>query len=340
MRIAVTGVAGFMGSHLADWLIGLGHEIYGCDDFSGGFQHNVPAKCKFHYLDLRRIEDVCTWMKVVRPQIVYHLAADATEGRSQFTPISATHRNYVAYLNVLVTAIRHGVKRIVFTSSMSVYGKQKPPFTESMPRSPVDIYGIAKASCEAATEVMADVHGIEYTIIRPHNVYGPRQRLDDPYRNVVGIFIRRALSGQPLYIYGDGEQRRAFSFIDDVTPLIGMAGFLPQAKNRIINVGNDTHYSINELADTIQRVLGREVKREYVPDRPREVKRAWCDHTVGKRIFGKLWHNTPLEEGIAHTIVWAERVMAEDSFASTPRYLPALEVGQDKAPVTWRKQLL
>src|SRR3989344_4181015 len=224
-RILVTGAAGFMGSHLVDYLTLKGFLVVGTDDLSGGFLRNVKNKKNFTKLDLRDRAQTSKYIDKIRPQIIFHLAADATEGRSQFTPQSAIDRNLVAYINLLVPAIRNRIKKVILISSMSVYGKQPVPFKESMVPRPEDIYGISKASMEEITKVLAEVYGFKFVIIRPHNVYGPRQNLSDPYRNVIGIFINRLLQGKNFYIYGNGQQKRAFSYIDDVTPAIYEAAF-------------------------------------------------------------------------------------------------------------------
>ncbi len=333
-KAAVTGVAGFIGSHVADWLLEAGLEVCGIDDLSGGYEENVPAGCAFEAIDVRDEAAVDRWLAAAGADIVYHLAADATEGRSQFTPISATTRNYGGYVNVLTSAIRHGAKKMVFVSSMSVYGDQDPPFTEAMPTRPVDIYGLAKASSEHATEILADVHGIRYTIIRPHNVYGPRQNLSDPYRNVIAIFLTRAMAGEPVYIYGDGEQRRSFSYIDDCAPALARAGLMDDTDGESVNVGAATHHSINQLVDAIELALGSPVKREYVADRPREVKYAWCDHTKAEQLFGRR-PEVPLAQGLKAMIDWIREVGARPK-----RYLDELEIPSDKAPVTWTRKLI
>src|SRR3989344_2800643 len=224
-KILVTGSAGFMGSHLYDRLFDAGHEVYGVDDLSGGFMKNVSQKTFFTKLDLRDREKTADYIGQIKPEIIFHLAADATEGRSQFTPHSAIDRNLVAYANLLIPAIKNGFKKMILTSSMSVYGKQQVPFHEKMIPHPEDIYGISKSAMEQQTRVLSSVYGFKYVIIRPHNVYGPRQNLTDPYRNVVGIFINRLLQGKNFYVYGDGKQKRAFSYIDDVAPAMIRAAF-------------------------------------------------------------------------------------------------------------------
>ncbi|MGH8247718.1 MAG: NAD-dependent epimerase/dehydratase family protein, partial [Gammaproteobacteria bacterium] len=252
-RALVTGAAGFMGSHLVDALLAAGHSVFAVDDLSGGYRDNVAKEASFTELDLRDGAAVETYIRKTKPEVIFHLAADATEGRSQFTPVACIQRNLVAYMHLLASLIRAGFEKIVLTSSMSVYGSQAPPFSEGLDRRPEDIYGIAKASMERATEVMHNVFHYRYTIVRPHNVYGIRQNLADPYRNVVAIFINALLQDKKFYIYGDGEQKRAFTDIDDFTPYLIKTGFDPATDFEIFNVGPEQEYSINELARVVLR---------------------------------------------------------------------------------------
>jgi len=338
VRVAVTGAAGFIGSHVVDWLVACGALVHGVDDLSGGFVENCNPRSELTLVDVRKFEEVECWLDRVQPEVVYHLAADATEGRSQFTPISATERNYLGYINVLTSAIRHRARKIVFTSSMSVYGAQHPPFTENMPRSPVDIYGIAKAASEAATEVMSAVHGIEYTIIRPHNVYGPRQCMSDPYRNVVAIFISRALQGQSVMIYGSGEQERAFSYIDDCAPLIAESGFRKDLNGEILNVGSSIPCSINSLVRALELELGAPIVREHVPDRPREVQRAWCGHEKMHDFFTFDEGETDLEVGLRRTVGWVLDRYDGGVLLPEMTYLDHLEIENEQTPKTWTER--
>lgn len=339
-KILVTGSAGFIGSHLVDGLLALGHEVYGIDDLSGGYMANVNPKSRFHKLDLRNQKLVEKYIKQTRPEIVFHLAADATEGRSQFTPISCTQRNYSAYLNLLIPCIRYGMGKMVFTSSMSVYGSQKAPFSEDMESRPDDIYGISKAAGERATEILSEVHGFKYVIIRPHNVYGPRQNLADPYRNVIGIFINCLLNRKNFYIYGNGEQKRAFSYIDDFTPFMIKAGFLKKAEGQIFNLGPTKAYSINELSSVVLQTffqagkIPKGLQPKYVSIRPMEVQNAWCTVDKAEKILGyKTTVN--LKEGVARMVAWAKQ-RGPKKF----QYLRDLELVHEKTPVTWTKKLI
>lgn len=301
---------------------------------------NVNPKSKFTKLDLREREEVEKYIEKTKPEIIFHLAADATEGRSQFTPINCTERNYIAYLNVLVPAIKNGLKKVVLTSSMSVYGGQKPPFSEEMERKPEDIYGISKVAMERATEILSAVHGFKYTIIRPHNVYGPRQNMADPYRNVIAIFINCLLNSKNYYIYGKGDQKRAFSYIDDFTPYIIKAAFLKEADGEIFNIGPTKEYKINELSNVILKIFfeGKKVPvhlvPKYLPIRPAEVIDAWCTVDKAEKILGyKTTVN--LDEGIKKMIQWA-KVIGPQKF----KYMDDLEIVNEQTPSTWKEKLL
>ena len=341
-RILVTGSAGFMGSHLVDYLLDRGFKVYGVDDLSGGYLRNVNKKSHFTKLDLRNKSKIKDYIDKIRPDLIYYLAADATEGRSQFTPLSCTERNYLAYLNLLVPAIRSGMKRIVLTSSMAVYGAQKPPFHEGLDRKPEDLYAISKTAMEEATEVLSLVHGFEYVIARPHNVYGERQNIADPYRNVIGIFINRLLGGKPFFIYGNGKQKRCFTYIDDCTTPLAKCGFLKNLHGEIINIGPgpEEAVTINELAKTVLSVFfgGGTIPKKFLPvyfsDRPQEVKNAFSTHDKAKKMLGYR-PKTKLKEGIKKMIEWA-RILGYQK----PIYLEEIELTSNNIPKTWKKKLI
>jgi len=333
-KILITGVAGFMGSHLAQYLANQGHKVTGIDNLSIGRIHNIPDNILFKRVDLRDAEATAKVVEETKPELVYHLACWAHEGLSQFMPRHITENNYNAFLNLIVPCINHGMRRIVVCSSMSVYGDQKPPFDESLPKKPVDVYAVAKAAMEDTTAILADVHGFDFTIIRPHNVYGPRQIIWDPYRNVVGIFTNRIMQGKPPIIYGDGEQTRAFSFIDDVTPYIAKSGIVDTTKGEIINVGPLEEYTINELANTVIAAFGVDMEPHHLPDRPREVKHAYCTNDKAMRILG---YNTSisLRDGVQRMVDWARGIGPQEF-----QYLDQIELTGDNIPRTWRDKLM
>lgn len=323
-----------MASHLAEHLANEGHEVYGIDNESIGIASNVPKNIKYAKIDMRWQGAMQSLIEECKPELVYHLACWAHEGLSQFMPILITENNYNAFLNLIVPAINNGMKRIVVCSSMSVYGAQKPPFDEKMTTAPEDIYAVAKNAMERATEVLADVHGFDYTIIRPHNVYGPKQMLHDPYRNVVGIFINRILNDKPPIIYGDGTQTRAFSYIDDVTPYLARAGFLDETKGEIINIGPTEEYSVNTLAQTVLEAFSSPLTPQYFPDRPREVKHAYCTNDKAKRLLG-YETKTTLKDGVQKMVDWAKTIGPKEFV-----YLDELELTGDKVPETWKNRLM
>jgi len=342
MRILVTGAAGFMGGHLVDALVKIKkHDVFAIDDLSGGYSSNVDKEATFVKLDLRRREKVSSLIEKIKPELIYYLAADASEGRSQFTPLSSTERNYLAFMYTLVPSIKMGLKKIVVTSSMSVYGAQKPPFSEDMKKEPEDIYGIAKAAMEDAVHILAKVHSFDYTIVRPHNVYGPKQNLADPYRNVIAIFINCILNNKNFYIYGDGKQKRAFTYIDDFNPYFLKCGFLKECNEQVINIGPREEYSINELASTVLKVffpsgnIPKHLTPKYIPLRPQEVMEAYCTNDKAARLLGYKTTVT-LEEGVKKMITWAKK-MGPQKF----KYIKGgLELETRQIPKTWSKKLI
>lgn len=339
-KILITGSAGFMGSHLYDALFAQNYEVYGVDDLSGGYTRNISQKKYFTKLDLRDRKKTALYIEKLKPEIIFHLAADATEGRSQFTPFSAVDRNLVAYMNLLVPAIKHGLKKMILTSSMSVYGKQQVPFNEKMIPMPEDIYGISKAAMEKQTQVLSTVYGFKYVIIRPHNVYGPKQNLSDPYRNVVGIFINRLMHGKNFYVYGNGEQKRAFSYIGDVVPAMVKAAFTPKCEGKIINVGSDTPVTLKELANIVlEEFFGSpkiplKFKPTNLPDRPQEVKYAYCSHEEAKKLLN-FQPRTDLKTGLREMIIWAKE-LGPQPFT----YLSQLDLDNKLMPKTWKNRLI
>jgi len=304
MKVLVTGGAGFIGSHVADWLINEGHEVVIIDDLSGGLRENVNPKAEFIQGSICNKKLVDESMNGVK--IVYHLAAYAAEGLSHFIRRYNYMNNLIGSINLINAAIKNKVDCFLFTSSMAVYGKGNPPFKEEDIPKPEDPYGIAKYCVEQELKIAHKMFGLNYIIIRPHNVYGERQYLGDPYRNVIGIFMNRIMQGKPPLIYGDGEQTRAFSYIGDVAPCIAKAPFIKRAYGEIINLGAAKPCSINQLAEEVLRAMGSNIKPIHVKERF-EVKHAYCTIDKSERILDYK-DKTFLQEGLKRMAEWAKSV--------------------------------
>jgi UDP-glucose 4-epimerase len=331
MKILVTGGAGFMGSWLVDELINREFEVISVDNLLGGNLKNVNPKCKFIEMDVRdrrKVEKICEDVEVI-----FHLAAYAAEGQSLFSPIQINDINITSMNNLLVAAINNNIKKIIFTSSMAVYGNQGPPFSEDMIRKPVDPYGCGKAYCERMLEIFSDNFGLNYTIIRPQNVYGPRQNIHDPYRNVLMIWMNRIMRGKPPLIYGDGEQMRAFSYIEDIIPPLANTISLKRTDREIINLGSDEVITINQACQIILEAMNSDLKPIHVEDRPGEVKRAYCNINKAKKLLNlKIRHD--LNEGVEKMVKWAKNIGPQESSYTLP-----LEI-KKRAPKVWIKKLI
>src|SRR5436309_1708578 len=298
MRVLVTGGAGFMGAHVARHLVAAGRDVVVLDDLSGGYERNVPAGATFVAGSVTDPELVDDLFREHEFSHVFHLAAYAAEGLSHFIRRFNYTNNVLGSVNLLNAAVRaETVERFVFTSSIAVYGAAQTPMTEDTVPEPEDPYGIGKYAVELDLRAAQRMFGLDYTIFRPHNVYGELQNLADPYRNVIGIFLNQLLSGRPMTIFGDGLQTRAFTHIDDVAPVIARSIDVPAAANETFNVGADTPYTVIELAQTVARVLAvDEPEIEHLPAR-QEVVHAFSDHAKLHRVFGQeptVW----LEEGL------------------------------------------
>lgn len=303
----ITGGAGFIGSHLADAM----PEALVIDDMSGNGEYRKNMVVE----DCRNFEAIDKIFKASRPETIYHLACNAAENKSAFSPVDITSRSYDAFIKVLTAGIRNGMKKFVFTSSIAVYGTGQIPYKETDKPEPEDLYGITKYSAEETLKVMSKIHGFEYVILRPHNVYGERQNMKDPYRNVVTIFMNSLLIGAPLPIYGDGEQVRQFSYIYNVVKQI------MERPQGTWNIGNSQEHTINELADMIEKVAGFSTGRNYLPERM-EVKRAVALHDYKT--------DEDFEECIAKTWAWCKKMGPQK-----PIYTE-LEIKSDKTPINWK----
>lgn len=284
-KVFITGIAGFLGSHVADEFIHMGYEVAGNDNLIGGYEDNVPKEAAFYPFDCRS-EQIKTIFDEFKPDLLIHTAATAYEGLSVFSPSFVTSNIYEASISVFSGAIASGVKKIVNCSSMARYGSIQTPFTEDMNPKPQDPYGIAKYAAEQTLECLANVHSIEYVTLVPHNIIGPRQKYDDPYRNVASIMINRCLQGLPPIIYGDGNQTRCFSFIQDVLNCLVTACTDESANGQVINIGPDEEVvTINKLAEKICEITNFSGDLVYLPDRPQEVKHAICSSNKARKIL-------------------------------------------------------
>jgi UDP-glucose 4-epimerase len=327
MKIYITGCAGFLGSHLADEFIRLGHKVSGIDNLIGGYLKNVPPKVNFTLGDCGDLALMERELEGI--DVVYHCACTAHEGLSVFSPSFITSNTYGNSISVISAAVQNKVKRFVYCSSMARYGAIQIPFTEEMVCKPQDPYGIAKLAVENTLRILGEVHGMEYVIAVPHNIIGPRQKYDDPFRNVVSIMINRMLRGEAPIIYGNGTQKRSFSFISDVvSPLVKMA--TAPVSGEVINIGPDDLFtSINELA----RVISPK-KPIYHKDRPQEVKLAMCSNAKARKLLDYNPQKS-LKDGIIEMIEWIREAGPKEFEYNLP-----IEIINDKTPVTWTKKLI
>jgi len=334
MRVFITGVAGFLGSHLADAFLARGDDVVGIDNLIGGDPENVPDGVRW------TVADCNEWAPIERGMrecdVVLHCAATAHEGLSVFSPHENARHGYSASAAIFSVAASVGVKRVVFTSSMARYGKgeKPPPFHEGMIPYPEDPYGIGKVAAEQLLANLAETHGFEYVIAVPHNIIGERQRFRDPYRNAISIFANMMLQGRQPVIYGDGSQTRSFSYVGDcVAPLVAMATE-PHVVGETINIGPDREVvSVLEAARIVARVLGKPFDPSFKPPRPREVKEAHCSADKARTMLG-YETKVGLEEAIIRTVAWVKQ--------HGPKpfdYHLDLEIRNDKVPETWAKRL-
>jgi UDP-glucose 4-epimerase len=309
----VTGGAGFIGAHVVNELIAMGHTVVVVDDLSGGFEDYVNKEATFIKGSVYDDKFITELFAKYRFDYVYHLAAYAAEGLSHFIRRFNYNNNLVGSINLINESIKYKVKCFVFTSSIAVYGAGQLPMTEDTTPVPEDPYGVSKYAVELDLRSAHEMFGLNYVVFRPHNVYGEYQNIGDRYRNVIGIFMNQLMQGKPLTLFGDGNQTRAFSYISDVAPYIARSVDVPGAYNQVFNIGADQEYTVNELAKTVMKVMGTEGELRYLPAR-NEVVNAYSDHSKAKKIFGITEGTfTTLEDGVRKMAEWAKNAGARES---------------------------
>jgi len=314
-KVLITGVAGLLGSRLADWIIENKPEIevIGIDDLSGGYKENINPKVKFVEIDLVKDSNLLeSIFEKYTPNYVFHFAAYAAEGLSPFIRTYNYDNNLRSTAAVVNECIKHDVKRLIFTSTLAVYGHGYGGiFDEKQQQAPIDPYGVAKYACEMDIRIAGEQHGLDWCIIRPHNVYGIKQNIWDKYRNVLGIWMYQHLNGEPMTIFGDGEQTRAFSYIDDSLEPLWNAAVLPQASKEIINLGGIEEYSINEANQILREVIGN--GSVIYKEGRHEVKHSIPTWKKSVDILG-FEHKTSLKEGLTNMWEWAQQQPKRERF--------------------------
>jgi UDP-glucose 4-epimerase len=319
-----------MGAHVVKELLAMGHTVVALDDLSGGFADQVDPRATFVQGSINDHDLVERLFAEHRFDQVYHLAAYAAEGLSHFIRRFNYQNNLIGSINLINASVRHEVKCFVFTSSIAVYGALKPPMREDMVPKPEDPYGVAKLAVEMDLYAAHHMFGLNYVIFRPHNVYGEYQNLGDRYRNVVGIFMNQLMQGQPLTVFGDGRQQRAFTYVGDIAPMIARSAMTPEAYGEVFNVGADTPYTVNELATLVMEAMGLKGELRHLEAR-NEVVFAFSDHSKAARVFGAQ-RETTLAEGLARMAPWARAVGARKSGT-----FDDIEIERNLPP-SWRQQ--
>lgn len=309
-KVLITGVAGLLGSHFSKYLLDKGYDVIGIDNLSGGYTEFVDERLKdrFYAIDLLDTKSLKEIFEAHKPDYVYHFAAYAAEGLSPFIRNFNYTNNLLCSVNVINNCISYNVKKIIFTSSMAVYGHGTPPFKEDQTPYPADPYGIAKYSVEMDLKQAFDQFGLAYTIVRPHNVVGINQNIWDKYRNVIGIWIRQVLNNEPIQIYGDGMQKRAFSDIKFYLEPFEKLMTLKESDCDIFNIGSDYEHELKQIAILIKKVgeeLGYTPTIKHVEGR-HEVKDAYCNHDKAKSILN-FKDETDIETTIREMFVWAAK---------------------------------
>ena len=307
MNILITGVAGLLGSRLSQWIIENKPEysVIGIDDLSGGYIENVHSKDQLLNINLVNKNDLTEIFEKYKPCYVFHFAAYAAEGLSPFIRNFNYQNNLIATANIVNECIRHNIERLIFTSTMAVYGQGYGGiFDEKQIPKPIDPYGVAKYACEMDIQIAGEQHGLDWCVLRPHNVYGINQNIWDKYRNVLGIWMYQHINHKPMMIYGDGNQTRAFSYIDDILCPMWNSATFPNASKQIINLGGIEEISIDNACNVLIEVVGDGAKKIYREQR-REVKHAVPTWQKSIDVLEYSYKIT-LKEGLSRMWAWAK----------------------------------
>jgi UDP-glucose 4-epimerase len=333
MHIFITGIAGFLGSNLAEYYLKKNFQVSGCDNLIGGSLDNIDQN-KINFFKAE-CEDFETMRKIIKDvDVLCHAAAYAHEGLSSFSPVLISNNNVTGSVSVFTAAIINKVKRIVYCSSMARYGNIKIPFKEDDELKPVDPYGVSKVAAENILKILSKTHDVEYNIAVPHNIIGPRQKYDDPYRNVVSIMINLMLQKRNPIIYGDGNQKRTFSDIDDCIYCLDKLLTDPNIVSQVINIGPDEEFvSINELYKLLSNKLKFNLEPKYLEDRPNEVKEATCSADKARKILGYKT-SVSLNESLDKMIDYISK-KGPKAF----QYNYPLEINNEKTPLSWKERL-
>ena len=333
MHIFITGIAGFLGSNLAEYYLKKNFKVSGCDNLVGGSLDNIDQN-KINFFKVN-CEDFEMMKKITKNvDILCHAAAYAHEGLSSFSPVSISSNNVTGSVSVFTAAIVNKVKRIVYCSSMARYGNIKIPFKEEDELKPVDPYGVSKVAAENILKILSKTHNIEYNIAVPHNIIGPKQKYDDPFRNVVSIMINLMLQKKSPIIYGDGNQKRTFSDIDDCIYCLDKLLTDPQIVSQTVNIGPDEEYvSINQLYHLLSNKLKFNLEPKYLEDRPNEVKEATCSADKARKVLGYKT-SVSLDESLNKIINYIKEKGPKDFQYNYP-----LEINNEKTPTTWKEKL-
>ncbi len=333
MHIFITGIAGFLGSNLADFYIKKGFKVSGCDNLVGGDLDNINSEVNFYKGDCENL-DFMTEATKNNVDVLCHAAAYAHEGLSSISPTLICNSNVTGSTSVFTASIRNKIKRIVYCSSMARYGNIKVPFKEDDKINPVDPYGVSKVAAENILKILCKTHGLEYNIAIPHNIIGPKQKYDDPFRNVVSIMVNLMLQNRQPIIYGDGEQKRCFSDIDDCIYCLDKLITDKKIISQTVNIGPDEEFiSINKLFKIISNKLQFNQEPKYYLDRPNEVKDATCSSEKAREILNYKT-TVGLEESIDKVINYIKSNGTKEF-----KYNYSLEIDNVNTPITWKEKL-